>query len=119
VSGGRKAAGFLHNQGMTDMSIHKWALERARGSSTPFSINVAFQHDLCELGEAVIKTRAIQAFDNAATRYPIHRQIRCAASNKLQDVFDNLALNSGLNLWAESKELADETRTMLLRVAGP
>src|SRR5580704_8103589 len=135
------------------MSIHKLDLDRAKDSSTPFSISVAFQHDLSELGEAVIKTRAIQAFDNAATRYPIHRNIRCAASSKLQDVFDNLALNSGLapqrldtgtllldgdgvfvsaegyrkpgycsctfNLWAESKELADETRTMLLRVTGP
>jgi hypothetical protein len=153
VSGGRKAAGLLHDQDTTDMSIHKLDLDRAKDSSTPFSISVAFQHDLSELGEAVIKTRAIQAFDNAATRYPIHRNIRCAASSKLQDVFDNLALNSGLapqrldtgtllldgdgvfvsaegyrkpgycsctfNLWAESKELADETRTMLLRVAGP
>jgi hypothetical protein len=78
------------------MSIHKLAPDRTLSSSTPFSISVAFQHDLCELGEAVIKTRAIQAFDNAATRYPIHRSIRCAASNKRQDVFDNLALNSGL-----------------------
>ena len=77
------------------MSIHKLAPERTDPSS-PFSVNVAFQHDLCDLGEAVIKTRAIQAFDNAATRYPIHRQIRCAASNKLQDVFDDLALNTGL-----------------------
>ena len=78
------------------MSIHKLAPERTKESSSPFSVSVAFQHDLCDLGEAVIKTRAIQAFDNAATRYPIHRNIRCAASNKLQDVFDDLALNSGL-----------------------
>jgi energy-coupling factor transporter ATP-binding protein EcfA2 len=138
---------------MTDMSIHKLAPERSKDSSSPFSVSVAFQHDLCDLGEAVIKTRVIQAFDNAATRYPIHRQIRCAASNKLQDVFDDLALNTGLasqrldtgsllldgegvfvsaegyrksgycsctfNVWAASKELADQTRTMLLRVVGP
>jgi len=135
------------------MSIHKLAPERTVGPSSPFSVSVAFQHDLCDLGEAVIKTRAIQAFDNAATRYPIHRQIRCAASNKLQDVFDDLALNSGLaaqrldtgtllldgegvfvsaegyrkagycsctfHVWAASKDLADQTRTMLLRVVGP
>jgi hypothetical protein len=138
---------------MTDMSIHKLAPERPLGQSSPFSVSVAFQHDLCDLGEAVIKTRAIQAFDNAATRYPIHRQVRCAASNKLQDVFDDLALNSGLaaqrlgtgnllldgdgvfvsaegyrktgycsctfEVWAASKELADQTRAMLLRVVGP
>jgi energy-coupling factor transporter ATP-binding protein EcfA2 len=128
---------------MTDMSIHR---------SSPFSVNVAFQHDLYDLGEAVIKTRAIQAFDNAATRYPIHRKIRSAVSSKLQDVFDDLALNTGLaaqrldtgtllldgdgvfvsadgyrkagycsctfNVWAASRELADQTRTMLLRVVG-
>jgi hypothetical protein len=135
------------------MSIHKLAPERTKDSSNPFSVSVSFQHDLCDLGEAVIKTRAIQAFDNAATRYPIHRQIRCAASNKLQEVFDDLALNTGLapqrldtgivlldgdgvfvsaegyrksgycsctfNVWAASKELADQTRTTLLRAVGP
>jgi len=78
------------------MSIPQLAPLQTKGASNPFSVSVAFQHDLCDLGEAVIKTRAIQAFDNAATRYPIHRQIRCAASNKLQDVFDDLALNTGL-----------------------
>jgi hypothetical protein len=153
VPGGRKTAGLLFDQDMTDMSIHKLAPDRMKETSSPFSVSVAFQHDLCDLGEAVIKTRAIQAFDNAATRYPIHRNIRCAASNKLQDVFDDLALNSGLapqrldtgsllldgdgvfvsaegyrksgycsctfNVWAASKELADQTRTMLLRVVGP
>jgi hypothetical protein len=78
------------------MSIHPFAPDRTRTVSSPFGVSVTFQHDLHDLGEAVIKTRAIQAFDNAATRYPIHRLIRCAASNKLQDVFDDLALNTGL-----------------------
>jgi hypothetical protein len=88
VPGGRKAAGLSFDQDMTDMSIHKLAPDRTKESSSPFSVSVAFQHDLCDLGEAVIKTRAIQAFDNAATRYPIHRNIRCAASN----VRDRLAV---------------------------
>jgi hypothetical protein len=134
------------------MSIHKLAPERAL-DSRPFNVSVAFQHDLYDLGEAVIKTRAIQTFDHAATRYPIHRRIRCAASNKLQDVFDDLALNSGLapqrldtgtllldgegvfvsaegyrksgycsctfDVWAKSKELADQTRATLLQAVGP
>jgi hypothetical protein len=134
------------------MSIHKLAPDRAI-DSRPFSVSVAFQHDLYDLGEAVIKTRAIQTFDHVATRYPIHRRIRCAASNKLQDVFDDLALNSGLapqrldtgkllldgdgvfvsaegyrkagycsctfDVWAKSKETADQTRTTLLQAVGP
>jgi energy-coupling factor transporter ATP-binding protein EcfA2 len=135
------------------MSIPKLLPQRNPEGSNAFSVSVAFQHDLCDLGEAVIKTRAIQAFDNAATRYPIHRQIRCAASNKLQDVFDNLALDTGLapqrldtgtllldgegvfvsaegyrkagycsctfNLWAATKELAEQTRATLLNAVGP
>jgi len=153
VPGGRKAVGLFYGQDSTTMSIHKLAPDRGIVDSRPFSVSVAFQHDLCDLGEAVIKTRAIQTFDHAATRYPIHRRIRCAASNKLQDVFDDLALNSGLapqrldtgtllldgdgvfvsaagyrksgycsctfDVWAKSKELADQTRATLLQAVGP
>lgn len=78
------------------MSIHQLAPERATPATRPIDVNVTFQHDLYDLGEAVMKTRAIQAFENAATRYPIHRLIRCAASRRLQDVFDDLALHAGL-----------------------
>ena len=95
MPGGRKAAGFLHDNEATHMSTYNLPRERVKNGSSPFRVSVAFQHDLCDLGEAVIKTRAIQAFDNAATRYPIHRKIRCAASGKLQDVFDKLALDTG------------------------
>lgn len=62
----------------------------------PFNVGVAFHHDLYDLGEAVFKTRAIQAFESLATRYPIHRIVRCAVPRRLVDVFDDLALNVGL-----------------------
>ncbi len=78
------------------MSLHKLVPERGAPDAKPIGVSVAFNHDLYDLGEAVMKTRAIQAFDNAATRYPIHRVIRCATNRKLQDVFDDLALNTGL-----------------------
>jgi hypothetical protein len=39
----------------------------------PFNVGLTFSHDLYDLGEAVFKTRAIQAFESVATRYPIHR----------------------------------------------
>jgi len=47
VPGGRKAAGLFHDQDLTDMSIHKLAPDRTLGQSNPFSVSVAFQHDLC------------------------------------------------------------------------
>ena len=62
----------------------------------PFNVGLTFSHDFYDLGEAVFKTRAIQAFENVATRYPIHRLVRCAVPRRLVDVFDDLALNTGL-----------------------
>jgi ATPase family associated with various cellular activities (AAA) len=62
----------------------------------PFNVGLTFSHDLYDLGEAVFKTRAIQAFESVATRYPIHRLVRCAVPRRLEDVFDDLAMNAGL-----------------------
>ena len=118
----------------------------------PFNVGVSFSHDLYDLGEAVFKTRAIQAFESVATRYPIHRRVRCAVPRALQDVFDDLALNAGLaaqrldsgsllldgpgvfvhaegrrkagycsctiNIWADSKQRADDVRLAVLHAAG-
>lgn len=78
------------------MTIHKINPDRVNAESRPFSVGVSFQHELYDLAEAVFKTRAIQAFDSVATRYPIHRLVRCAARRKLEDVFDDLALNMEL-----------------------
>lgn len=75
----------------TDMTKDDLTAERR-----PFNVGVSFHHDLYDLGEAVFKTRAIQAFECVATRYPIHRLLRCAVPRALQDVFDDLALHAGL-----------------------
>jgi hypothetical protein len=78
------------------MSTNSGTATYADGASRPFNVGVTFQHDLYDLGEAVMKSRAIQAFDNAAARFPIHRVLRCAARRELELVFDDLALNFGL-----------------------
>lgn len=78
------------------MTLHKLNPDRVAAEPRPISVGVSFQHDLYDLAEAVVKTRAIQAFEFAAARYPIHRLVRCAARRKLEDVFDDLALNMGL-----------------------
>jgi energy-coupling factor transporter ATP-binding protein EcfA2 len=70
--------------------------DESAGKPRPFNVGVTFSHDLYDLGEAVFKTRAIQAFESVATRYPIHRRVRCAVPRALEDVFDDLALRAGL-----------------------
>ncbi len=79
------------------MSVHKLNPERASTDSRPFTVGVSFQHELSDLAEAVFNTRAIQAFENAAARYAIHRLFRCAVRRKLEDIFDDLALHAGLS----------------------
>lgn len=78
------------------MTLHKLNPEANSAETRPLTVNLSFQHDFYDLGEAVFKTRALQAFENAASRYAIHRLVRCAARYSVEATFDNLALNSGL-----------------------
>lgn len=82
--------------GLNVMTMHKLNTERVSAEARPLSVSLSFQHDLYDLGEAVFKTRAIQAFENAASRYAIHRLLRCAVRRSVEQTFDDLALNCGL-----------------------
>jgi len=84
-----------HFFGSENMTAHKLSPEINSGQPRPFGVGVSFQHDLSDLGEAVLKTRVIQAFENAATHYAIHRLVRCAVRRKIEDTFDDLALGTG------------------------
>lgn len=78
------------------MTVHKLNSESSNGESRSFGAGVSLQHDLSDVGGAVLKTRIIQAFENAATHYAIHRLVRCAVGRRLEETFDDLALDSGL-----------------------
>jgi len=78
------------------MTIHKLNPDRAADEPRPFNVGMSFKCELRDLADVVIQTRAIQAFENAAATYPIHRLVRCSVKRKLEDVFDDLALRTGL-----------------------
>jgi hypothetical protein len=78
------------------MTVHKLNSESGAEDSLPFGAGVSLQHDLSDVGGAVLKTRIIRAFEHAATHYAIHRLVRCAVNRKLEDTFDDLALGVGL-----------------------
>lgn len=52
--------------------------------------------ELDDLAGTLLNVRALRAFDRAPARYPIHRVVRCAASGSASDLFDDLALRTGL-----------------------
>jgi hypothetical protein len=61
------------------------------------TVGLTLHHELYDLADAVLKTRAIRAFEATAASYPIHRIVRCAARRKLELVFDDLALKLGFS----------------------
>lgn len=78
------------------MNIHKLNTGPGREESGSLAVSLAFQHELYDLADTVLKTRAIRTLENVAARYPICRSIRCATRRRLEDVFDDLALGMGL-----------------------
>lgn len=78
------------------MNLHKLNADRAAYEPSALAVGLTFQHELYDLADAVVKTRAIRALENVAVRYPVYRLFRCAARRKLEDVFDDLALRAGL-----------------------
>jgi len=49
-----------------------------------------------DLADALMQLRAIQAFDTRAMSYAIHRTMRCASRRSLEELFDDLALHTGM-----------------------
>ena len=76
------------------MTLHK-LLNEPTPTAASIGVRVSLNHELCDLGEAIVRTRAVQAFEHAGRLYPIHRVVRCAIQRKLAPLFDDLALHMG------------------------
>lgn len=76
------------------MTLHKLLTDR-NDNAGAMGVQVTLTQELSDIGDAILRTRAIQAFDHAAKCYPIHRVVRCAVRRKLAPVFDDLALQMG------------------------
>lgn len=79
-----------------DMTLHKLTPERQPPEPRHINVGVSFQHELYNLADTVVNTRALQAFEMAVSNHPIHRIVRCAVHRKLERVFDDLALKMNL-----------------------
>lgn len=76
------------------MSLHKLLTDDA-GAASSMAVQVSLTHELSDLGEAIVRTRAVQGFTHAAKTYPIHRVVRCAVRRKVGPIFDDIALQMG------------------------
>jgi hypothetical protein len=59
-------------------------------------LRISLLGDLRDLGETVLKLRALHALDCGARRFAIHRCVRLAVRRPLEELFDELALRAGL-----------------------
>ncbi|MGH8284499.1 MAG: AAA family ATPase, partial [Steroidobacteraceae bacterium] len=80
-------------------------------SADGIPMHLALRGDLTDLGDTLMKIRALQAFDCGATRFPIHRSVRFAVRRPLDELFDDLALISGF--------VAQRLETAALLLDGP
>ena len=78
------------------MNVHKLNPDRGAPDSGELAVGLNLQHELYGFADTVLKTRAIRALESVAARYPIYRKVRCAARRNLEEIFDDLALHSGL-----------------------
>jgi ATPase family associated with various cellular activities (AAA) len=101
------------------MSIHSMATHPPQYAADPLNVDLGLSCDAYNVTDMVMKARAIRSFDGAAVRYPIHRSVRCAARRRLEDVFDDLALNSGYKaLRLDEGDLLLETPDAFVHASG-
>jgi hypothetical protein len=79
------------------MNIHKLQPDRALPDSGAHAVGLNLDHRIYGFADSVLKTRALRSLKNIAAKYPIYRLARCASARKLEDIFDDLALDSGLS----------------------
>jgi hypothetical protein len=76
------------------MRTLKFDIDALPTRNLPFQLTV--RGDLSDPADTLLKLRVLQAFDHGAVRYPIHRTVRCASRRPLDELFDDLALQSHL-----------------------
>jgi hypothetical protein len=75
------------------MNRYRFDLEGISTRQGGLPLHLSLQGDLAD---TLIQLRAIQAFDMRAMNYAIQRTVRCAARRPLDELFDDLALNTGM-----------------------
>lgn len=59
-------------------------------------LRLALRSDVGDIVDALLTLRALQALDHGAACYPVYRLVRSATRRPVEDLFDDLAVRSGL-----------------------
>lgn len=76
------------------MKAPKFDIETVADAHEGLPIHLALRGDVTDPADTLLKLRALLSFDLGATRYAIHRSVRCAVRRSLEALFDDLALQA-------------------------
>ena len=75
------------------MTLHKLLTDSsARGLAAP-TLAVNLEQKMYNIGDALVRARAVQACDFDLRRLPVHRTVRWSVRRKVELFFDELALD--------------------------
>jgi len=76
------------------MSIHKLPNEREQRLPASADLRISLKQPMYYLGDAIVRARAMQGCDFDLRQLPVHRTLRWSVRRKVEDFFDDLALDS-------------------------
>jgi hypothetical protein len=74
----------------------KFDLETISDARDGLPMHLTVRGDLADPADTLLKLRALLSFDRSAARYAVQRTVRCAVRRPLEELFDDLALHTGL-----------------------
>ena len=83
-------------RGTEVMTLHKLNPAPATEQPKPLVASLGISQQEYSLAHSIVKARAAQASRVAMSSFPIYRYVRCAVRGKVEEVFDDFALQSGL-----------------------
>jgi hypothetical protein len=79
------------------MTFHKQNVESPLNGANPLDINLALSHRSYDFTDTIVRARAVQTLSAMPARFPVYRRVRCAVRSKLEALFDDIALRTGLD----------------------
>jgi hypothetical protein len=79
------------------MTIHKLNPEVTAKAVPPLDIGVVLNHREHRFSATILRARVARAMSRAPAHFPIHRLVRCAVRSKLEPLFDDIAMQVGVD----------------------
>jgi hypothetical protein len=98
-----------------DLGLPHIRRRHGRRRTRASAIRVALGGEFADIGDVLLKLRALQSFSQNPARYPLHRVVRCAVRQDLPELFDALAVDTGFQAHrlAEGEVMLDGPETFI------